>query len=168
MSEFLSEFKSESLELVTQMLEILESCEAGALPPEKLEDFGQYADRIMGAAKMLVSMAGDQTGELGTIGQFTQICKLLGYKGAQIKADTGLWPVTIALLLDVSEELNRLIGMVGAADTNGNSKITSALLDRMQWLNKQFAEGLSGTVRLAGDKAVDSTQIEKLIQNLKK
>ena len=44
-------FKEESLELIEELLEILESVEEDITQNERLEEYGQIVDRIMGAAK---------------------------------------------------------------------------------------------------------------------
>jgi hypothetical protein len=167
MSDLMNEFKSESRTLIGQMVEILELCESGAAGPVKLETFGQLADRIMGAAKILEVNLGDQAGQLASVAQFTQLCKLLGYKCAQLSPGSGLWPVSVPLLLDATEELRMLVE--GLDEKTGPPVFRRALLDRLAWLNEQFGSDIDGGVPVSSSgKFIDPLYVEDLVQGLKK
>ena len=159
MSDLLNEFKAESASLIEQMLDLLTDCEAGTLLPNEAQKFGLYADRIMGTVKQLSISQGGGSEALGAIAKFTELCKILGYKCTQLPPNDGLWPVAVAVLLDSTEELKQLIENFEAEREAGAISVTKTLLDRLQWLNEQFADNIQGGVPMS--------QVQILINTLK-
>ncbi|MGE0763775.1 MAG: hypothetical protein AB7N80_10900 [Bdellovibrionales bacterium] len=157
MTDLMREFQAESLGLVEQMLELLETCESGSGEPIQLEKFGQYADRIMGASRQLLTQREGDALVLGVVAQLAELCKVLGYKTAQLAAEHGLWPVAVGVLLDANEELRRLIVEVSGASSKTN--VAQALLERLNWLNQQFSASIGGGVPMS--------QVEQMIDQLK-
>lgn len=149
MSDLLSEFKAESLSLIDQMVVLLESCEAGTGTHAEVEQFGLFADRIMGMAKQLLISQRIRPRDLNLISQFSQLCKILGYKSAQLGLHDGLWPIAIGVLLDSSEELKRLIQGLHQDTAPEVGAPTAPLLTRLEWLNDQFAADIDGGVPMS-------------------
>lgn len=168
MADLMNEFKSESEDLVNQMIGILESCESGASGPVAMEDFGQLADRMMGGARQLVSNLGGDHSSLTSVAKFTQLCKLLGYKASQLGPTSALLPVSVGVLLDASEELRTMIVNLKEQDGGGSAVVSTALLERLKWLNEQFGANIDGGVPMSSGRIIDPNQLNALFDQLKK
>lgn len=174
MSEMISEFKTESKSLMTQMTDILEDLEGDFSKKQKLEDYGQLVDRIMGGAKSLVLILDDEPIEkekMERAGQYAELCKMVGYKGSQIENNPEFYNIVVALLLDATETLDRLI------DNLGNNKkselkevVTNTFLDRLKWVSQHFPSHVRGSVAvdkgLTKDKAQSQADIDALLKQL--
>ncbi len=167
MTDLMSEFKSESSDLVNQMTALLEQCEEGAAGPDSMEKFGQLADRIMGAARQLERISAGVHSDLTTAAELTQLCKLLGYKSAQLDAKGALWPVAVGVMLDATEELRRLLNGVDMSRPSVASAVENAIIDRLQWLNQQFHKSVDGSVPMSSGRIMDQNYIESLFAKLK-
>jgi len=168
MKELLNEFKSESHDLCKRMISILEDCENNPGQCKRLEEFGQLADRMMGGAKIFIMNVGDDSGRMEVVAAYTELEKLLGYKGAQLPAGSGLLPVVVGLLLDATELLARVVDSLGTEDsTAAEELVAKTFLDRLEWVNSQFDASISGAVPLV-HKRLDQSQIQKLIETLKR
>lgn len=163
----MNEFKSESIELIDQMIGILESCEAGESEPVSMENFGQLADRMMGGARQLDSSLGGGHAHLTSVARFTQLCKLLGYKASQLGSESPLWLLAVGVLLDASGELKILVGGLEESESKAVSAVNAALLDRLQWLNQQFDDNIDGSVPMSTGRIVDPIQVQALFDQLK-
>jgi hypothetical protein len=165
MDEILDEFKSESKGLIEEMLGILEEVEDDPSKLARLEDYGLLADRIMGTAKSL-SVQGVGSAEIDRIGTYGELCKLVGYKGAQLVAKPQLASVVVALLLDATEMLDQ---MNDALDTtsalNINSLLSDTFLDRLRWVSRQFDADLRGTVAVSGAQLAQD-QIDAILKKI--
>lgn len=169
MTELLVDFKAESVELATQMLDILEQCEAGTKGPAALEEFGMFSDRIMGAAKTIVLQLPEYEVRLKAISEFTELCKLLGYKTSQLKINSGVWPVALAILLDAAEEIMKMINAITDESAEKNKNLLAkTLLDRLAWLNQQYSSDIQGTVPMRGHDITDSSEVQDLLTKLSK
>ena len=168
MKELLNDFKSESLDLCRKMITILEHCEDNPADNSGLEQYGQLADRIMGGAKIFIMNVGDESGRMSVIATFTEIQKLLGYKGANLPANSGLLPVVIGFLLDSTELIEEVVRSLDGSDISAASRLVAkTILDRLTWVNAQFDASISGAVPLT-HKRLDQRQITELIELLKR
>lgn len=165
MTEIIAEFKSESLNLLEELNGILDDCEAGGAGPESLKTCGMLADRIMGAAKGLALQVEQGRDSFMMIGELAQLYKLLGYKGAQLENKSELWNVAVGVMLDAISQFKEIIASVDASEPLRGSRLTKAMIDRLYWLDEQFASNISGTVPMSG--AQDEKQIKELFNKLK-
>ncbi|MCB0422848.1 MAG: hypothetical protein KDD61_17740 [Bdellovibrionales bacterium] len=159
MDELLVDFKSESKELVDQMLELLEEAEDDGLDVKlKLDEYGQLVDRIMGSATSLCMVVEDSR-YLEKIGHYAEICKIVGYKGSQLENEQ-FFIVVVAMLLDATEMLQIMLKELGTtSERDLKDIITDTFLERLRFINSQFDENLRGTVATQGrDDANSSTQ----------
>ena len=170
MDEILQEFKDESKDLVEQLLDILDSAEEGFKNKSKLEEYGQIVDRIMGGAKS-VAMA-TESPMPQQIGNYAELCKIVGYKGSQISADGQFYIVVVAFLQDATEMLEQMVNVTG---TDKEKKIREILsetfLDRLKWISERFEEGLRASVATTTDKEKskdenDQTDIDAILKQL--
>lgn len=167
MDDILKEFQLESKELIVQMIEILERVESDPSQLRELETFGQIVDRIMGGAKVL-ALEYPPSHPVHAIGNFSELCKLVGYKASQVTNNQHLITVVIAFLLDASETLHDLNEeIVAPAPKKISELLTATFLDRLQWVAKKFDENLRATVAVTKESA-KSTQddIDALLKQM--
>lgn len=166
MDEFLPEFKSESLELVQQMLNLLEGIEGDFQGRAFLEQYGQIVDRIMGGAKnMALGLPSNQ--QIKSIAAYAEICKVIGYRGSQIEKNEGFYSIVVAFLLDATEMLREMIDSLGTPNEQAiGETLKGQLLDRLHWIAGQFDENLRASVAI--DKSANNNTAQKEIQDLLK
>jgi len=153
MDEIIEEFKEESSQLVQNLIEILENAEDNPGSSEKLEEYGQKVDRIMGSAKTMV-MTSDEPGEFEMIGQYAELCKSIGYKGSQIQNNESLYNVTVGLLFDATESLEGLINKIGQKSSFSKDEVMSQpFLERLKWLSTQFDDSYRSSLKLGSEEA---------------
>lgn len=157
MTDLVNEFKAESVGLIEQMVELLEACEEGRGQAAHLDKFAQFSDRIMGAARQIATKGRPEMMTLLVIGKFAQLCKLLGYKTAQLPVQNELFPVAVGVLLDACGELHEKIKGLGNVVIKSPDKVTKTLLERLSWLNHQFNPDIEGGVpiKLVDDLILD-------------
>ena len=78
---------------------------------EKLNDFAGLIDRIMGSAQSLETYGFDQV-EIKKLGSFAELCKQVGYRGANLD-NINFFNITIAFLFDAVESMSRLVNSIG-------------------------------------------------------
>jgi hypothetical protein len=165
MNEILEEFKAESKGLVDEMLEILEEIEDDSSRLARLEDYGLLADRIMGTAKSLTTQ-GLGTSQVERVASYGELCKLVSYKGSQLRDKPQLASVTLAFLLDATEMFQDLVESLGSPnETRINTLLSDTFLDRLRWLSQQFDANLRGTVGVASPKLAQE-QIDALLKKI--
>ena len=127
--EIIEDFVKESNTLFDQLEGILEDLEDDPGKPEKLEEFGQVIDRIMGAAKSI---------EANQIAKFCELGKIIGYKSSQAK-DIPLINIVIAILFDSIELLRQMCEALKSEKTTElKSLSTEAFGTRLHWLSDKF------------------------------
>jgi hypothetical protein len=125
---------------------------------QPLEEFGQKVDRIMGSAKTM-EMTCDNPDEFEMIGRYAELCKVIGYKGSQIDNNAELVNVTVGLLFDATETLEKLIEMVGKDHTMERGQVISEpFLERLKWLSTQFSDDLRSSLALDKSPSTGSSQ----------
>lgn len=161
--EILGFFKEESLELVERMTEILEEVEENLEENQKLEEYGQLVDRIMGAAKSLGIQEGDE--DFKHISSYSELCKLIGYKAAQLKENSEFCNIVVAFLLDATDMLEKYISSVGEKK-DMNELHSSVFLERLRFIADKFDKNLHGSVAI--DKKTTGSTQEQIDELLKK
>lgn len=163
------EFKSESKDLVEELIDLLEEAEeTGIQSKVKLDKYGQIVDRIMGSATSL-SMTVEDSQYLEKIGHYAEICKIVGYKGSQLENEQ-FFNVVVAMLLDATEMLQQMVKELGTAEERDlKDLLTDTFLDRLRFIDSQFDENLRGTVAAKEEPGEDSStqaQIDDLLAAL--
>jgi hypothetical protein len=165
--EILKEFQIESKNLIGQMLRILENCEDDFSQVQRLEDFGQTVDRIMGGAKSLALVVTEKDHIIHKIGDYSALCKAVGYKASQIKGNPQFYDICIAFLLDATEMLSEMFEKHFDSKTNFKELFSKTFLDRLKWLSDQFGEEFKATLDIHKTKQQKMSQ-EEIDQLLKK
>jgi hypothetical protein len=159
----LDDFEQESLSLVDQCLELLETIEQDPSEVEKLSEFANLIDRVMGGAKSLALSANSEHA-LHLIGDYCAICKSVGYQGAQIQNNDQLFFITTALLLDAVEMVKTLFSQMALSRTELKKIFTTTFLDRLKWISFQFDE-MKKKSQAQPDK-MQQNEIDELLKKL--
>lgn len=158
MAEIVDDFCAESEEIYDQLEEILESYEDEA-SSQKLEEFGQIIDRVMGAAK---SVDAHQTGLYCDLG------KSISYKASQ-SMDKNLLQIVVAVLFDTVEILQVMNKSIKATKEEKVSGINlDAFATRLRWLADKFKDIQRSSVAIAEDNVEmgDQKSIDQLLADL--
>jgi hypothetical protein len=167
--EILREFQEESKSLIEQLTEILEKCEGDFSQVKSLEQYGQTVDRIMGAAKSIGLIITDKAHFIHTIGDYTALCKAVGYKASQIKDNEPFYNICVGLLADATEMLSDMIrAMTEGKKIEIKSLFSKTFLDRLKWVSEQFGADYRASVEVhkAGTKKMNQDDIDDLLKKL--
>ncbi|MCB0365577.1 MAG: hypothetical protein H6624_04090 [Bdellovibrionaceae bacterium] len=151
MDEVVTEFKSESQEILARLTALLEDLEEDPGRVNELDGYGQKVDRIMGGAMSLAS-AMDNDPLLNQIGACAGLCKTVGYRGSQIPEEQGGFAkAVIGLLLDMTEMLQTMVEKVGSEKNfDLSSPLYLTVVDRLKWVSEQFQDGTRSSLKIAG------------------
>lgn len=172
-ADVLKDFTKESLDLVTQLNEIVENLEDldedDDYPVELLEGFSQKIDRIMGAAATLGMLAPDHPG-LKKVTKIAELCKGLGYAAAQDKNPQAI-PIFAAFWADTLEVMESLIENI---DNEFESlkiatEFAGVLQRRLEWLSGKLKPAQAyGTGGAAASDQARQVDVNELISDLTK
>lgn len=168
LNEILDDFIKESKSLLEELLNILEKLEEDSSQVVKLEEYGQIADRMMGGAKNIAVNFAEKDLFFEKIIQFTELCKIVGYKASQINDNPQFFNVSVAFLLDATEMLDLML-------TNFKKEkrilikeyLSQTFLDRLKWLSEHFDKNTRSSVAVTNDQGEATTQ-EQIDEILKK
>jgi len=135
----LAEFQKETLSLIKKMNLILEQCEDDLRLAPGLEEYGQLVDRIMGGSQSLVLgiVASSQVVKvLEQIGNYSGVCKAVGYKTSQLKDRQEFYDICIAFLMDATEVLETMA--TGILEENNKYSFNQTFINRLKWVSEQF------------------------------
>lgn len=165
MNEVVTEFKSESQEILSEILDLLEELEESPAQVKRLDSYGQKVDRIMGGAMSLATM-GEEVALLTQIGACAGLCKSVGYRGSQIKDNEAFAAAVIGLLLDMTETLQTMVEKVGTEQSfDLGAPVFLTILDRLKWVSEQFDKGMRQSLDISAKKDYGS-EIQDLLQRL--
>lgn len=141
--EILTDFRAESNQLLDELDELLENLEEhqGAdFPAAMLKEFSQKIDRIMGAAKTMLSLEADPGLEF--LARVSEMCKTMGYQAAALQK-TSLLPIFVGFWAETVEVMREVLG---ALDSPEKSKAvvesrSATLQKRLTWLAEKVAPG---------------------------
>ncbi len=159
----IDDFKSESLSLIEECIELLETAENDPSEVEKLSDFANRIDRVMGGAKSLALMA-PKDHPLNLIGDYCAICKSVGYQGAKVQGNDELYNVIVALLLDAVEMTQTIFDKLDSTSTELKKLFTTTFLERLKWISFQFDE--LEKKRSGGKDRMEQNEIDALLKKL--
>ena len=165
--EIVEDFVTESKTLIESLIELLENIEGDFSQVQKLADYGNNVDRIMGGAKSLALMVGEDHA-LHMISDYAALCKAVGYKASQIQNNEKFYDISVALLLDATETLNILLDNIMLPAPVLRQNIPAAFIDRLRWVSSQFDESFNASVDMgdAGKKKMAQTEIDDLLKKL--
>lgn len=163
MKEILDDFISESESLLEELNSVLEDIEDNPEQGEKLEEFGQIIDRMMGAA---------QTIGIEKIGHLCQMGKIIGYKAGQHN-QPAMTEMTCGVLFDLVDLLENLLKEL--KEKQEANYDTSSFVSRLEWLAAKFSHIKRSSCTIEededeeNDKDVTATiELQKLIGKLNK
>ena len=159
----LDDFIQESLSLVDKCIELLESIEDTPSEVEKLSEFANLIDRVMGGAKSL-ALGISEEHALHLVGDYCAICKSVGYQGAAIQNNEQLYSVCVALLLDAVEMVRTLLTQIHTKKSELLKLFTATFLDRLKWMSFQFDQ-LEKTSSGSANK-MQQNEIDDLLKKL--
>ena len=160
--ELLEGFLEESRKLTQNLLQILEDLEGS---PEKVSDlanYGNQVDRVMGGAKSLAIMV-PVTHALHMISDYAELCKIVGYKGSQIRNNEQFFNIVVALLLDATETLVLLLDRIHEPTEALRKTFSDTFVERLKWVSHQFGDGYAQTVQ---SQKLGQDEIDKLMSKL--
>jgi len=163
--DIVKDFVGESMVLIQDLTELLDSIEGDFSQVTKLEEYGQKVDRVMGGAKSLALLVPPDHA-LHTVADYAALCKAVGYKASQIKGNAQFYDICVALLLDATETLGKWISNLGedTAEDLKNS-FSKTFLERLRWVSNQFSADVRASVD-AKNKKMDQNEIDDLLKKL--
>ena len=163
--EIVADFVSESKDLLQEGLDLLENIEGDFSQVEKLADYGNCVDRIMGGAKSLALMAPPEHA-LHMISDYAALCKAVGYKASQISENEQFFNICVGLLLDATETLDGLLDRIDTDSKVLKSTLPQAFIERVRWISQQFSEEYRESVDAGGSKKMSQSDIDDLMKKL--
>lgn len=163
--EIVEDFVSESKSLIEELVEMLESIEGDSLQKDRLVDYGNGVDRIMGGAQSIALLA-PKNHALHMISDYSALCKAVGYKASQINNNPQFYDICVALLLDATEMLSELIANIDKTVDVLKKNLPQAFIERLRWVSQQFSEGYSASVSAQGEINLDQGSIDDLLKKL--
>lgn len=166
--EILKEFQSESKNLIENLLQILEECEGHFDQVQRLGEYGQKVDRIMGGAQSIGLTINDPSHFIHKVGDYSAICKAVGYKASQITDNEEFYEICVALLLDATETLNEMVDFLLDEEAKDMKDIVSqTFLDRLNWVSAQFGAEYSASVSVQKTEGkMSQEEIDGLLKKL--
>lgn len=167
MDEVVTEFKSESKEILAQLTAFLEGLEEDPSRVGELDGYGQKVDRIMGGAMSLATVMNNDP-LLNQIGACAGLCKTVGYRGSQIPEEQGGFAkAVIGLLLDMTEMLQTMVEKVGTSSSfDLSSPLYLTVVDRLKWVSDQFKEGTRSSLKMGDGKKEFGEDINELLKRM--
>lgn len=157
MAEVVEGFIEEADEIYNKIEEILEDYEDEP-SNEKLEEFGQTIDRVMGAAKSI---------EAHKTGLYCELGKTISYKASQ-STDKQLLDIVVAILFDTVEilkSMNKNILIEKEEKVDGVN--LEAFATRLNWLADKFKDIQRSSVAIdPAPGQQDQKSIDQLLKDL--
>jgi len=106
-AELLDGFTSESKQILEELQELVDELENHQeFPTDKIQEFSQKIDRIMGAAKTLLTIDNKNTG-IRFLAKTGELCKAMGYEAAALPRPelvpffASFWAETVEVMQEV-------------------------------------------------------------------
>lgn len=168
----LDDFQKESKNLISQMNDILSDCEDSPEKAPLLADYGQLVDRIMGGSQSLVLSLSKETPEvsrLQQIGNYSALCKAVGYKTSQLKQQNDFYNICVAFLLDATEVLEEMTENLFESELqNEQFEFNKTFIERLKWVSDQFGAEFRASVAVVTPENANQKQneIDELLKKL--
>lgn len=164
--EIVEDFVNESKSLIEELIDLLESIEGDFSQVQRLADYGNNVDRIMGGAKSLALMVPPDHA-LHMISDYAALCKAVGYKASQIQDNEQFYDICVALLLDATETLEVLLRNIHKEGALIRETIPQAFIDRLRWVSNQFSESVTASVGVGSAPVkMNQSDIDDLLKKL--
>ncbi len=163
--EIIRDFVSESKNIVTECVNLLEKVEGDFSQVKTLETYGNNLDRIMGGAKTL-SLDQSEESVLTVISDYAAVCKNVGYKAAQITSNEAFYDICVGLLIDASEMLLLILNKAELPLAEVKKAIPEEFITRLKWVLSQFGENVRSTVAL--ESTLSAADVHELLNRISK
>lgn len=165
--EILKDFADESKNLIEESVAILDKVEGDMTQAQKLGDYGNLVDRIMGGAKsMALGLPSDHV--LHLVSDYAALCKAVGYKTSQINNNEQFYDICVALLQDATETLEILLNNLSKTPEELRKLVSNAFVERLRWVSSKFSKEYRSTVSTADktQKTLGQNEIDDLMKKL--
>lgn len=163
-NKILEDFIIETKKLISSMTILLESVEGDDSRVDKLAEYGNQVDRIMGGAQSL-AMLMPPDHALNIIGDYAALCKAVGYKSSQIQNNAQFFNICVALLMDITEVLQELVDRVDEPASVLRKTIPPTFFDRVKWVSDQFKGQYRESISYGTKEAPSASDNIKLDQS---
>lgn len=160
--EIIEGFQTEAKEILSELSLVVEFLEnvVSDFPADKLTEFAQKIDRIMGTAKTLEMESPNHAG-LTRIGKIAELCKSLGYSASQLKIPEVI-PIFAAFWADTLDIISELI------ESLEDERKTEAISNRFSLVLQKRLTWLSDKVKVLGktsaSKGVSQLDVDALLK----
>ncbi len=165
------EFIEESRNIIKDLNLVLEQAEAGSENARNLATYGQMTERILTRATALaMKMASKSAGRNNTIekiADYAAVCKVVGYKTAQIKDNPGFYSTCVALLLDATEVMSEMFNLLEQdQEINAKAVISLTLIERLKWVSGKFSSDYREKISVKTPVKLNQNEIDTLLIKL--
>lgn len=165
-NEIVKDFVDESKGLIHELVELLESIEGDYSQVNKLAEYGNKIDRIMGGAKSIALLLPEDHA-VHMIADYTGLCKAVGYKASQVKNNEQLYDIIVALLLDATETLDGMMSRLHISANDLKKSISNTFLERVRWVSDQLSDDLNASVDTgASGGKMAQDEIDEMLRRL--
>lgn len=166
-TEILNEFVVESKTIIKLSTVLLEKVEGEMVQAQKLKEYSNYVDRIMGGAKIIAVLA-SPSHPVNLVSDYAALCKAVGYKASQINNNEQFYDICVALLLDATENLEGLLDNLDKSPEVLKATISSTFLDRLRWVSNKFSSEYRSSVGSGGfgGKGLEQNEIDDLMKKM--
>ena len=164
--EILNEFVIESKIIIKKSTDVLDKVEGEMVQAQKLQDYGNYVDRIMGGAKSIAVKA-TPGHAVNLVADYAALCKAVGYKASQINDNEQFYDICVALLQDATENLESLLENLDKSPEVLKATISSTFLDRLRWVSNKFSSEYRASVGSGSSgKSLEQNEIDNLMSKM--
>lgn len=135
--EILKDFINESKNLIKRSSDILDKVEGDMSLAQELDEYGNLVDRIMGGAQS-IALALPPEHALHLASNYAALCKVVGYKTAQITNNEQFFNICVALLQDATETLEKILNNLEKHPEDLKKIITDNSIERLRWIAEKF------------------------------
>lgn len=164
-NEIVKDFVDESKGLIHELVELLEEIEGDYSQVNRLADYGNKIDRIMGGAKSIALLLPDDHA-VHMIADYTGLCKAVGYKASQVQNNKQLYDIIVALLLDATETLDGMMSRLNVSATELKKSISNTFLERVRWVSDQLSDDLNSSVDAGTGGKMAQDEIDEMLRRL--
>lgn len=130
-NEILLDYLTESLAVVEQALKVLDDMESDFSQIENFKVYANLVDRVMGTTQSIMMMI-ENNDKLQLVSDYTTLFKVVANQSLKLKEHESLYDIIVALLIDATETLNRILLNFDKSPEDIKKMIQPAFLDRVR------------------------------------
>jgi hypothetical protein len=104
---------------------------------------------------------------LEQIGNYSSVCKAVGYKTSQLKERPEFYEICVAFLMDATEVLEDMAN--GILEDDSKYSFDQTFIDRLKWVNSQFGDEYRSSVAVKetnSEGRMNQFEIDELLKKL--